>query len=149
MGRTQPSAVSRPHGFYRRNRRLKRLGATLYETPPGAKGSPYHFHHANEEMIIVLSGKPTLRPIEGTQKLKPGDVVACPAGPSGAHQLINDMIETVLTLVISTMNSREIAEMPDRDKVLVISHPPRATDRLAAAFLRTSQGGRLHGEIED
>jgi uncharacterized cupin superfamily protein len=55
---------------------FKQLGATLYEIDPGQNGSPFHLHHANEEMIIVLSGRPTLRTLEGCRILEPGEVVA-------------------------------------------------------------------------
>jgi uncharacterized cupin superfamily protein len=65
----------------------ERLGATLYEIDPGENGSPFHLHHGNEEMIIVLSGTPTLRTLNGTRTLDPGDIVACPVGRAGAHQL--------------------------------------------------------------
>jgi uncharacterized cupin superfamily protein len=65
----------------------ERLGATLYEIDPGQNGSPFHLHHANEELIIVLSGRPTLRTLDGSRRLEPGDVVACPVGRAGAHQL--------------------------------------------------------------
>jgi uncharacterized cupin superfamily protein len=38
------------------------LGATLHELPPQAVGSAYHFHHGNEEMLIVLgAGRPCAR----------------------------------------------------------------------------------------
>src|ERR1051325_1732483 len=67
----------------------ERLGATLYEIDPGQNGSPFHLHHGNEEMIIVLSGAPTLRTLDGARTLSPGDVVACPVGRAGAHQLQN------------------------------------------------------------
>src|ERR1043165_1051255 len=67
----------------------ERLGATLYEIDPGQNGSPFHLHHANEEMIIVLSGQPTLLTLEGTRVLEPGAVVAFPDGRAGAHQLQN------------------------------------------------------------
>jgi uncharacterized cupin superfamily protein len=39
----------------------RQLGASLFELPPGASSFPLHVHHANEEMIVVLSGRPTLR----------------------------------------------------------------------------------------
>ena len=39
----------------------ERLGASLYEVPPGQGTFPYHWHSANEEMLIVLSGRPSLR----------------------------------------------------------------------------------------
>jgi uncharacterized cupin superfamily protein len=32
------------------------LGATMYECPPGNRVWPYHLHHANEEMLLVLEG---------------------------------------------------------------------------------------------
>src|SRR5207248_1693244 len=37
------------------------LGMSVYELPPGQTQCPYHFHHGNEEMILVLRGRPTLR----------------------------------------------------------------------------------------
>ena len=41
------------------------LGASLNELRPGQRSWPYHFHHGNEEMMIVLDGAPTLRTQEG------------------------------------------------------------------------------------
>jgi uncharacterized cupin superfamily protein len=40
-------------------------GETLYEIDPGQHGSPFRLHHAKEELIIVLAGRPTLRTLEG------------------------------------------------------------------------------------
>ena len=34
----------------------RELGATLYELDPGGQASPYHMHHANEELLLVLDG---------------------------------------------------------------------------------------------
>jgi uncharacterized cupin superfamily protein len=126
----------------------ERLGATLYEIDPGQNGSPFHFHHANEEMIIVLSGEPTLRTLDGRRTLTPGEVVACPAGKSGAHQLQNQTDEPVRALVISTMHYPETVEMLDSDKILVISHPPGAPGRLCGAFPRSALVDRLAGELD-
>jgi uncharacterized cupin superfamily protein len=125
----------------------EKLGATLYEIDPGQKGSPFHLHHANEEMIIVLSGCPTLRTLDGTRSLVPGDVVACPAGRTGAHQLQNETATVVRALVISTMIYPETVEMLDSDKILVISDPPGTENRLLGAFPRSAQVDRLAGEI--
>ena len=126
----------------------ERLGATLYEIDPGQNGSPFHLHHANEEMIIVLSGWPTLRTLDGSRSLEPGDVVACPVGQAGAHQLKNQTDAPVRALVISTMIYPEAVEMLDSDKILVISHPPGTDDRLFGAFPRSAQVDRLHGELD-
>jgi uncharacterized cupin superfamily protein len=126
----------------------KQLGATLYEIDPGQNGSPFHLHHANEEMIIVLSGRPTLRTLEGCRILEAGEVVACPVGRAGAHQLQNQTETPVRALVISTMIYPETAEMLDSDKILVISHPPETPERLYGAFPRSAQVDRLAGELE-
>ena len=47
-------------GQARRLPRGEQLGATLYELGPG-NFAVYHFHHAQEELLIVLRGRPTLR----------------------------------------------------------------------------------------
>ena len=127
----------------------ERLGATLYEIDPGGVGSPFHIHHANEEMIIVLDGRPTLRTSDGTRELEPGDVVACPAGAGGAHQLQNNTAERVRALVVSTMVYPEVAELPDSDKVLAQTAPPGAPGRLALAFPRGAEVDRLDGEVRE
>lgn len=36
----------------------RELGATLYEIDPGGTIAPYHVHHGNEELLLVLSGAP-------------------------------------------------------------------------------------------
>jgi uncharacterized cupin superfamily protein len=125
----------------------ERLGATLYEIDPRGCGSPFHLHHGNEEMIIVLSGRPMLRTLDGMRELEPGEIVACLTGRRGAHQLQNHGNEPVRVLVISTMVYPELAEQLDSDKVLVHSAPPGTADRLALAFPRGAQVDRLAGEL--
>jgi uncharacterized cupin superfamily protein len=125
----------------------ERLGATLYEIDPDGYGAPFHLHHGNEEMIIVLSGSPTLRTLDGTRELEPGEVVACPVGRRGAHQLQNNTNEPVRALVISTMVYPEVAEQLDSDKILVHSAPPGTAERIAMAFPRNAQVDRLAGEL--
>jgi uncharacterized cupin superfamily protein len=125
----------------------ERLGATLYEIDPGQNGSPFHLHHANEELIVVLSGRPTLRTLDGSRTLEPGDVVACLVGRAGAHQLQNHTDSPVRALVISTMIYPETAEMLDSDKILVMSHPPGTPERLFGAFPRSARVDRLAGEL--
>jgi len=52
------------------------LGASLYELEPGEKSFPYHWHHGQEEMLVLVDGEPTLRTPEGERQLSRGDVVA-------------------------------------------------------------------------
>jgi uncharacterized cupin superfamily protein len=115
----------------------EKLGATVYELDPGGRVSPLHVHHANEEMLIVLSGRPTLRTAEGECELAPGAVVAFPAGRHGAHQVLNRSGEAARVLIASTMLYPEVVEHPDSGKVLAISGRP---DETAAMFLAFRKG---------
>src|SRR5947208_9968454 len=65
------------------------LGATVYELDPD-DFVVYHFHHAWEELLVVLRGEPTLRTPEGERRLADGDAVYFPVGPDGAHALKNE-----------------------------------------------------------
>ncbi len=102
----------------------ERLGASLYEVPPGEATCPYHYHLANEELLIVLAGRPHLRCPKGWRQLDEGEVVAFPVGEGGAHQLVNRSHETVRLLMVSEMRSPEIAVFPDAEKVGAREHAP-------------------------
>ena len=67
----------------------RELGCTLYELDPGGQAAPYHMHHANEELLLVLDGVLELRTPEGILEVGKGAVVAFPAGAEGAHRLRN------------------------------------------------------------
>ena len=100
------------------------LGATVYELQPGSRWADLHLHHANEEMIFVLAGRPTLRTLDGERDLVPGEVVACPTGRRGAHRLDNRADEPARVLIVSTKISPELVEYPDSGKVGAMSQPP-------------------------
>ncbi|PTT78877.1 auxin-binding protein, partial [Pelomonas sp. HMWF004] len=65
------------------------LGASFDIVAPGKQSCPYHLHHAEEEMFIVLQGEGTLRVAGELVPIKAGDVIVTPAGPDYPHQLIN------------------------------------------------------------
>jgi uncharacterized cupin superfamily protein len=96
----------------------KQIGASLYELPDGERSYPFHFHHAIEEWLVVVSGAPVLREAGGTRTLRAGDVVCFPVGSEGAHQVLGP--GTVL--IVSASASLEVSEYPDSGKVGV-SHP--------------------------
>jgi uncharacterized cupin superfamily protein len=89
----------------------RELGASLFEVPPGGATFPLHAHFANEELLVVLSGRPTLTTHAGERELAPGEVVAFPAGEAGAHRLDNRSDEPVRVLLVSTMRAPEINRM--------------------------------------
>ena len=93
------------------------VGGGLYELEPGQKLWPYHTHHANEEWLLVVGGRPTLRSGGGEQELREGDVVVFRRGKDGLHQVRNDTDEPVRVLMISTLIAPEIVEYPDSGKI--------------------------------
>jgi len=95
----------------------KQLGMSIYDLPPGQAICPYHFEWTDEEWLIVVAGRPTLRTPEGERTLEPGDTVCFPAGPDGAHHTRNDTSETVRVALLSTKSQIGVAEYPDSDKV--------------------------------
>jgi uncharacterized cupin superfamily protein len=100
------------------------LGASLFEVPPGAATFPLHIHHANEELLVVLSGRPTLRTPEGERELTEGEVVAFPAGREGGHAIENRTGEPVRYLVVSTMRAPEVNEFPEEGTFWVRDYAP-------------------------
>jgi uncharacterized cupin superfamily protein len=134
--------VGRPAG-------AERLGASVYEVPPGNSACPYHWHAANEEMLIVLSGRPTLRTPEGERQLAEGEVVAFPVGEEGAHKVINNSDAPIRVLMISEMNEPEVAVYPDSDKVMARQQAPgiEATG-LRALFRIEDSVDYWDGEVE-
>lgn len=107
-----------PDGWRSHYRRLGvgDLGLGLYELLPGQTQCPFHFHHGNDEALIVLSGRPTVRTPEGERELQPGDVVQFPRGPGGAHQMVNRSGEASRYVIAAVHVSPEIVEYPDSGK---------------------------------
>lgn len=110
-------------GFRARRARLgyqlgtERIGVSLWELPPGELAYPYHFHLAEEELLVVLEGAPLLRTPEGVRRLTRGEVVGFPAGEEGAHQLRNDGDEPVRLLAVSTHGQPDVVVYPDEGKI--------------------------------
>jgi uncharacterized cupin superfamily protein len=92
------------------------LGASVYELGPG-NFVVYHFHHAGEELLVVLRGRPTLRTGEGSRELAEGEAVYFPTGPDGAHGVVNETDEPVRFLMASTLQSPEVVEYPDLKQI--------------------------------
>ena len=120
----------------------KRTGATVYELPPGQAVCPYHSEYGEEEWVLVLSGRPTLREPDGTAELAPGDLAFFPTGPEGAHQLRNDGDETARILMWSEVVYPAATVYPDSDKVGV--YPGEAGESLL--FPRSAAVDYFHGE---
>lgn len=100
----------------------RRLGARHVEVPPGKAAWPFHCHHANDEMFVILSGRGQVRYGTHLFPVAAGDVVVCPAGgPETAHQLIASDTEPLCYLAVSTMNEPDVMEYPDSGKLTIFA----------------------------
>jgi len=99
----------------------KKLGASIDIVPPGKRSCPYHLHHAQEEMFIVLEGSGTLRVADELLPIRAGDVMFLPAGPEYPHQIINSSDAPLKYLSVSTREYPEICEYPDSGKYLAMA----------------------------
>jgi uncharacterized cupin superfamily protein len=88
----------------------------LYELPPGESSSPYHYEY-EEEWLLVLDGTIVLRAPDGEQTLVRGDLVCFPAGPLGAHKLMNRAESAARILMFSNGRLPAVAVFPDSDKI--------------------------------
>ena len=102
----------------------ERLGASLYELEPGSAPFPLHYHHSNEELLVVVTGRPSLRTPDGERELATGEVVAFPIGERGIHQVVNRTPESVRVLIVSEMHSPDVVVRPESGKLSAFTRPP-------------------------
>lgn len=123
-------------GFVARRARVgrqlgtERLGVSLWELPPGEAAYPYHHHLVEEELVVVLAGRPSLRTPAGWREVETGEVLSFPSGEAGGHQLVNRTDEPVRFLAVSTSGVPDVVVYPDSGKL--------------GAFERRPRGGGLH-----
>lgn len=97
----------------------KKLGYNLTVLPPGKVQCPFHCHHSEEEMFLILEGEGELRFGETRYPIRKHDVIACPTGGAEvAHQIVNTGTSTMRYLSLSTRADLEVCEYPDSQKVL-------------------------------
>jgi uncharacterized cupin superfamily protein len=114
----------------------RKVGASLWELPAGQAAYPYHWHVAEEELLVVLEGTPSLRTPDGWRELGEGDVLSFPCGEEGAHQIVNRGQSSIRFLAVSN-------QQPD-----IIVRPDSQT---IGAFERRPEGGgiRVHFRLGD
>jgi uncharacterized cupin superfamily protein len=100
-----------------------RTGLSLWEVGPGEAAYPYHWHAAEEEILVVVSGRPSLRSPDGWRELEQGEVACFPVGEEGAHQLVNRSDETVRFLAFSNQCA-DLVVRPDSGTITVAERLP-------------------------
>jgi uncharacterized cupin superfamily protein len=109
------------------------LGLSLYELAPG-QSMVFHYHLQNEELLIVLRGRPTLRTFDGERELVEGEVVSFPRGPDGAHGFENRTEEPVGVLLVGEKNSPNVSVYPDTEEIGIFDAPRPADRRFGGRF---------------
>ena len=112
-----------------------KLVYNITEVAAGMRAFPFHNHHTNEEMFLILDGEGTLRYGEEEFPVKKGDVIACPSGGrETAHQLINTGTEVLRYFALSTTIDTDVFQYPDSGKFGVVAGRKPGTRPLEAPF---------------
>lgn len=68
---------------------LTEFGASHVTLRPGAWSSQRHWHHGEDEMVVMLAGQAVLIDDDGEVLLQPGDCATFPKGDGNGHYMIN------------------------------------------------------------
>jgi uncharacterized cupin superfamily protein len=113
----------------------------IYDLAPGKSSSPYHYEY-DEEWLLVVEGTVVVRAADGEHTLERGDLVRFPAGPGGAHKVMNRSEEPARTLMFSSRRGLAVSVYPDSDTIGV--WPGNEADDLV--FERRTAVPWAHGE---
>jgi uncharacterized cupin superfamily protein len=113
----------------------------IYDIAPGGSSSPYHYEYG-EEWLLVVGGTVTVRVPDGELTFERGDLVRFPAGPAGAHKIMNRSDAPARTLLFSSSRVPAVSVYPDSNKIGV--WPGDSTDDLI--FVRDTAVPWSHGE---
>jgi uncharacterized cupin superfamily protein len=90
--------------------------AYIYDLSPGQSGGPYHYEY-EEEWLLVIDGSIVLRTPDGERTLRGGDLVCFPAGPPGAHKVVNRSDMPARTMMFSSSRVPAVSVYPDSNKI--------------------------------
>jgi len=94
---------------------LGNLGVHLVRIEPGRETTEFHFHHAEEEFLYILSGR-GIAEIGGEEtEVGPGDFVGFPAsGP--AHRMRNPGPDDLIYLMAGERRFGDVVDYPRKGK---------------------------------
>ena len=94
---------------------LTQFGANEVILKPGAMSSLRHWHHREDEFVMITQGECTLIQDEGETVMRAGDCAAFPAGDPNGHHFINKSGDEARFLVIGSRMNPEKATYSDVD----------------------------------
>jgi len=102
-----------------RHMTCRQLGYHMRRLLPGNVWPAYHYETGEEELFLVWKGAMKVRTPQGLFPVKPGDLVAMPAGPAHAHQFINDGPGPCEFFCLGVNRPQSLAFYPDTGKIMV------------------------------
>lgn len=114
----------------------------VYDIAPGSSSCPYHYEYV-DEWLLVVSGSVAVRAPDGEHTLAAGALVRFPAGPRGAHKIMNRSDSPARTLLLSIDHGPAVSVYPDSNKVGLW---PGEFDENGLIFVRDSAVPWSHGE---
>lgn len=97
------------------------VGMQIEELSPGMQSSPAHYHMLEEEQVLILEGRVTLRLGDAVHEMKAGDYVCFPAGQKAGHCFVNNSKSVCRFVIVGEKNPNEVCVYTDTNKVLVRS----------------------------
>jgi uncharacterized cupin superfamily protein len=94
---------------------LTQFGVNLCTLEPGAASAQRHWHHNQDEFVLVLSGQLVLHEDGGEIPLEAGDACTFKAGEPDGHCIVNKSDQVATILEVGSRTENEIAEYPDID----------------------------------
>lgn len=96
---------------------LTLMGASHVVLKPGAWSSQRHWHHGEDEMVVMIAGEAVLVEDSGETIVRGGDVIGWPAGVANGHHLINRGEADCVFVAIGVGDRSRGGEYPDIDMV--------------------------------
>ena len=90
------------------------FGVSHVTLRPGAWSSQRHWHHGEDEFLVVLAGEALLVDDDGPTVLRAGDCAAFPKGDGNGHHLRNESDSDCVFVVVGG-GRQEGGEYPDID----------------------------------
>jgi uncharacterized cupin superfamily protein len=88
----------------------------IYDLAPGESSCPYHYEY-EEEWLLVIDGAVVVCTPDRERAVARGDLVCFPAGPAGAHKIMNRTESPARVMMFSSSRVPAVTVYPDSDKI--------------------------------
>lgn len=100
---------------------LTQFGVNLVTLEPGAMSTLRHWHRAEDEFVMVISGECTMVTDAGEEPMRAGDCAGFPANVPDGHHFLNRGDQPAVFLVVGSKSREEVVTYSDIDMVLTLT----------------------------